>query len=107
MGRININPSDAWKYANVFHGAGDKWEAEVVTDSNGNVTDHTYSQSYLKQQRKQAKAETKKEKKVTSNKESCFKKLIKAPFKILWWIIKKVLIIVTFGALTGMFDENK
>lgn len=35
-----------------------------------------------------------------------WQKLLLAPFKLLWWIIKKALVILTFGILSGAFDDN-
>lgn len=33
-------------------------------------------------------------------------KLLLAPFKLLWWIIKKVLGLLTLGLLSGAFDNK-
>ena len=41
----------------------------------------------------------------SSNKDGCLMKIIKAPFKLLWWIIKTVLNIVTFGFFNGWFED--
>ena len=35
-----------------------------------------------------------------------WKKLLLAPFKLLWWIIKKVLGLLTLGLLSGAFDNK-
>ena len=43
----------------------------------------------------------------TTRKKPFWKKLLFAPFKLLWWIIKKALVILTFGLLSGAFDEKK
>lgn len=41
----------------------------------------------------------------SSNKDGCLMKIIKAPFKLLWWIIKTVLNIITFGFFNGWFED--
>lgn len=43
---------------------------------------------------------------VVKQKKPWWKKLLLAPFKLLWWIIKLVLTIVTFGYLNGAFDSK-
>lgn len=36
-----------------------------------------------------------------------WKKLLLAPFKLLWWAIKLVLSIITLGYLNGAFDTKR
>ena len=67
----------------------------------------------LKKERGQdkPKKEKKKAPKDNSDKEGCLTKIIKAPFRILWWLIKFILknalVILTFGLANGWFDDDK
>ena len=43
-------------------------------------------------------------------KEGFLAKIIKAPFRLLWWLFKKALILLSFGLLAGILnseDEEK
>ena len=44
---------------------------------------------------------------VTKKKKPWWARVLLFPFKLLWWIIKKLLIILTLGLLSGAFDNNK
>ncbi len=44
-------------------------------------------------------------------KEGCLAKILKAPFRLLWWltkfVLKNALVILTFGIVNGWFDKDK
>lgn len=40
------------------------------------------------------------------SKDGCLIKLIKAPFRLLFWLIKKILIILSFGILSGLLNSD-
>lgn len=44
-------------------------------------------------------------------KEGCLAKILKAPFRLLWWlpkfVFKNALVILTFGIVNGWFDKDK
>ena len=40
-------------------------------------------------------------------KEGCLAKIIKAPFRLLWWILKKALILFSFGLLANWLNSEE
>ena len=44
---------------------------------------------------------------VVKQKKPWWKRLLLAPFKLLWWAFKLVLSIITLGYLNGAFDVKK
>ncbi|MBR6456863.1 MAG: hypothetical protein IKS72_08090, partial [Prevotella sp.] len=84
-------------------------EARMYINDNGEI--EGYTEEYLKKLELDKKSE-KKEKKSKVNKsgkkkDGCLSKCLKAPFKLLWWIIKNVLIIVSLGMLSDYLNSEK
>lgn len=52
------------------------------------------------------KADKKMLKTVAKQRKPWWKKLLLAPFKLVWWTIKLVLSLVTFGYLSGAFNSK-
>lgn len=116
---IEIDRSEGWKYQTTL-GNGDSYKARVLIDDDGKIAQNSYSREYIrktaKEEVKAAKEEKgkgKKEKvgKDGKEKEGCLKKMIKAPFRFLWWLIKfllkTILVILTLGIANGWFKDDK
>ena len=118
---IRIDRSEGWKYQST-HGNGDDYYADVYVDDNGKISKDTYSREYNKKLEdedskgndekpdKNGKGDKGNEGK-DEKKEGCLAKILKAPFRLLWWltkfILKNALVILTFGILNGWFDKDK
>ena len=105
----------AGKYSSTLDpGSGDTVQAYVYYNSDGTIDEKkTYTDYYYKQLHKDDDDESKdkKDKKAKSSKEKegCLTKLWKAPFRLLWWLVKKALIILSLGILSGLLngDDDK
>lgn len=102
---IKIDRHDGWKYSYTHGTNGDDYYARVRVDDNGNITEDSYSKVY-KEKNNKDKSENKKSNLKDSNKEGCLKKMIKAPFKCLWWILKKILGILTLGLISSWLNGD-
>ena len=71
-------------------------------DDNGEISKDSYSQEYNKKNGNSDKPE----KKDRKEKEGCLTKLWKAPFRLLWWLTKKVLIILSLGLLSSVLSSD-
>ncbi len=110
-----IDRSEGWKYQTTLENA-DGVRAKVWVDDDGNISKDSYSREYNKKNsssdkpRKEKKNRDGKSSKGSEKKESFLKKVIKAPFRFLWWLIKFLLKnslnILTFGILRGWFDKK-
>ncbi len=116
---INIDRSEGWKYQTTLDNSTDGYRAKVYVDDNGEISKDSYSREY---NNKNGKADKGKEAKGKGNKnkgskgsvgkekEGCLTKIIKAPFRFLWWLIKLIfknaLVILTFGIANGWFDKD-
>lgn len=78
--------------------------------------DKVYATVYLKKGKLDEKESLSKEYYMTlhpnekEEKEGFLAKIIKAPFRLLWWLFKKALILLSFGLLAGILnseDEEK
>ena len=104
---IKIDRSEGWKYSDRLDN-GDGYYARVYVDDEGNISKNSYSNAYNKKQgndeepNKKGKGNKKKDK----EHEGCLTKILKAPFRLLWWLLKKALVILTFGILDGWFDKE-
>lgn len=86
-------------------GVDTEYMAKVMYNNDGSIDENsTFSQSKLKKQDKV------KEKKVKTNsgedKDGCLSKILKAPFKLLWWLLKKILIVVSLGMLGSWLNGD-
>lgn len=109
---ILIDRADGWKYSNTFGTNGSDFHARVLVNDDGTIAEESFSKQYREQQQKGKKENRKKEKKQQNNgqnNESFLAKILKAPFRILWWLIKKFFkalpYILTFGILHS--DDKK
>lgn len=118
---IKIDRREGWKYQDTL-GNGDDFYARVYVDDNGNISKDNYSREYNKKLEdedskgndekpdKNGKGDKGNEGK-DEKKEGCLAKILKAPFRLLWWltkfILKNALVILTFGILNGWFDKDK
>ena len=100
---ITISRSDAKKYSNVSY-QGDKVTAKVYINDKGEITKDSYSREHRKELEKEEKKESKKKKE--EKKEGCLARILKAPFRLLWWIIKLLLNIVTFGIISSWLNSE-
>ncbi len=99
---INIDRSEGWKYKSTLDNSSDGYRARVYVDDNGEISKDSYSQEFNKKNDKTEK----KEKKDRKEKEGCLTKLWKAPFRLLWWLTKKVLIILSLGLLSSVLSSD-
>ena len=99
---IKINRSEGWKYQSTHGTNGDDYHARVYVDDKGEISKDSYSQEFNKKNDKTEK----KEKKDRKEKEGCLTKLWKAPFRLLWWLTKKVLIILSLGLLSSVLSSD-
>lgn len=98
-----ISRNDSWKYKVNFGGQ----SAEVYYKRDGSIDEErTYTKAYLKQIHKNDNGSNTKEKS-SKDKEGCLTKLWKAPFRLLWWIFKKALILLSFGLLANLLNSEE
>ena len=118
---IKIDRREGWKYQDTL-GNGDDFYARVYVDDKGKISKDSYSHEYNKKLEdedskgndekpdKNGKGDKGNEGK-DEKKEGCLAKILKAPFRLLWWltkfILKNALVILTFGILNGWFDKDK
>ena len=118
MDIIHVSSEESKKYANVSGTDPAKgFDVKVTYNADGSINEErTYSEGYREQLKKERgqdkpKKEKKKAPKDNSDKEGCLTKIIKAPFRFLWWLIKFILknalVILTFGLANGWFDDDK
>lgn len=113
---IKIDRSESWKYQSTHGTNGEDFHAKVYVDDKGEISKDSYSQEYNEKNGNSDKPDKKgKDKKGKSGKgsgkkESFLMKVIKAPFRLLWWLIKFILknalVILTFGIANGWFDKK-
>ena len=117
---IKIDRREGWKYQDTL-GNGDDFYARVYVDDNGNISKDNYSREYNKKLEdedskgndekpdKNGKGNKGNEEK-DEKKEGCLAKILKAPFRLLWWltkfILKNALVILTFGIVNSWFDKD-
>ena len=105
----------AGKYSSTLDpDSGDTVQAYVYYNSDGTIDEKkTYTDYYYKQLHKDDEVEDDEDKnkkeKPSKEKEGCLTKLWKAPFRLLWWLVKKALIILSLGILSGLLngDDDK
>lgn len=107
--------SSEWaKYANHLSSS-DSDRVTVYYKSDGSIDEEkTYTSTYrneLAEQRGQQTQDTKSKGKTEEKKESCLMKIIKAPFRLIWWllkfILKTVLTILTLGLISNFLNKDK
>ena len=118
---INIDRSEGWKYQTTLENSSDGYRAKVYVDDDGKISQESYSRQYIREKNKEElgknnekEGKDKKGKgkisKSGDKKEGCLAKIIKAPFRFLWWLIKLILknalVILTFGIANGWFDKK-
>lgn len=112
---ITIDRSEGWKYQHTHGTNGEDFHAKVYVDDNGNISKDSYSRVYneknAKPEKKEKKSKSgKKMSKSGKKKEAWWVKLLKAPFRFLWWLIKFILknalVLLTFGIADGWFDKK-
>ena len=116
---LKIDRSEGWKYKTKLGPNGDDYHARVWIDDKGEIDKNSFSREYQERNGLDEKSTiVKKEKKEKNSKsvggkkkEAWWVKLLKAPFRFLWWLIKLILknglSILTFGIANGWFEEKK
>lgn len=114
---LKIDRSESWKYSSTHGTNGDDFYAKVYVDDNGNISKDSYSREYNEKNGnndKPGKTDKKGNAKIgkgDKKKEGCMAKIIKAPFRLLWWIIKfilkNLLVILTLGIASSWLDNKK
>ena len=84
-------------------------EALVYYNDDGSIDESMTYRRENKEKEKEKKKEKKKEKnkREKNNKEGCLAKIIKAPFRLLWWLVKQCLVIVSLGMLNEWLNDKK
>jgi ribosomal protein RSM22 (predicted rRNA methylase) len=104
---IKIDRSEGWKYSHTHGTNGDDYHARVYVDDKGNITEDSFSKAYKDKINEGKKSNKKKERKSSqTEKESCLMKVLKAPFRLLWWLTKKVLVILSLGMLDSWLNKK-
>lgn len=106
---VKIDRSEGWKYQTTLGTNGDDYSARVYIDDNGEISKESYSLKYREENGMNDKPEKKgknKSSKEGKEKEGCLTKLWKAPFRMIWWLIKKLLIIISLGMLSGWLNSS-
>lgn len=119
---IQIDRREDWQYQSTHGTNGDDFYARVYVDDKGKISKDSYSREYNKKLEdedskgndekpdKNGKGDKGNEGK-DEKKEGCLAKILKAPFRLLWWltkfILKNALVILTFGIVNGWFDKDK
>ena len=72
---------------------GSKYYAEISYDKKGQMID---SETYTKEFNKE----------LYGDKEGCLAKILKSPFRLIWWLLKKSLNIITFGIIAQVLSDE-
>lgn len=111
-----VDKGESWKYSSVSYYAGrDDVEVRIYIDDNGLIDNSTYSDTYLKEnglgkyavKEESDQQEPVAQKKTKEKKKSSFKrKLLLAPLKLIWWLIKFLLKLIGLSFLISLFSDN-
>ena len=124
---IKIDRSEGWKYKSTGGTNGDDYHARVYMDDKGEISKDSYSREYNDKngnndkpgkKGKDKKGKDKSSKGSENKNESWLKKILLAPFRFLWWIIKMllkllwgvvklILGIVTLGMLDSILNPKE
>jgi len=117
MSIIHVSSEESKKFANVSGTDPAKgFDVKVFYNADGSINEEkTYTGAYrekLKESRSQDEPKNnKKAPKENNDKEGCLTKIIKAPFRFLWWLVKFIfknaLVILTLGLANGWFNDDK
>lgn len=124
--RMRIPWEDQGKYQKIITQGNKMWTEVIYDDIKGTINEEqTYSSAYLKklrearEDRSEERVQTKtkkarvKEEEEDANQESdswiekCFKAILLAPFKLIWWLIKLVFWIVFWSWLSSVLGISK
>ena len=116
-----IDRSEGWKYQTTLENTNGV-RARVWVDDDGNISKDSYSREYNKKLEdedskgndekpdKNGKGDKGNEGK-DEKKEGCLAKILKAPFRLLWWLTKFIsnnaLVTLTLGIANDWFDKDK
>ena len=98
-------------YKNSSEGGG-KFYAKMYYNDDGSLNENlTYSKSYYKKLHPDKPEKTKEKKEKTKEgkkKEGCLKKILLAPFRLIWWLLKMILKLIGLSFLLSLLgqDEN-
>jgi len=113
---IPISSDEVSKYSNVSLSS-EGLHAKVYILDDGTIDENSYSRSYLEKIKEKEEKKIKevidkelkkarKSEKTISN-DGCLMKIVKAPFRFLWWLIKKTFVILSLGLLSGVLNSDK
>ena len=113
---IDVNRNEGHgKYGHILDpGSGDTVRAYVYYNSDGTIDEKkTYTDYYYRQLHKddedidnEDKDDEDEDNENKNKKEGCLTKLWKAPFRLLWWLVKKALVILSLGVLSGLLNSD-
>ena len=98
-------------YKNSSEGGG-KFYAKMYFNDDGSLNEKlTYSKSYYKKLHPDKPEKNKEKKEKTTEvkkKEGCLKKILLAPFRLIWWLLKMILKLIGLSFLLSLLgqDEN-
>lgn len=98
-------------YKNSSEGGG-KFYAKMYFNDDGSLNEKlTYSKSYYKKlhpDKPEKNKEKKEKRKEGKKKEGCLKKILLAPFRLIWWLLKTILKLIGLSFLLSLLgqDEN-
>lgn len=104
-------------YKNSSEGGG-KFYAKMYYNDDGSLNEElTYSKSYYKElhpensgknkEEKVTKGKKKKEKTKDGKKEGCLKKILLAPFRLIWWLLKMILKLIGLSFILSLMGQDE
>ena len=120
---IKISQQDLWKYKDAYLKAGEKGGAfaRIHYHEDGSINEEwTYNKTYIEKlhgkeniDNSENEADSSKtnenesDSSKTNEKEGCLTKIIKLLLKGLWWLTKKILVVLSLGILSSFLEDDK
>lgn len=101
-----ISRSEAYKYNSVSY-RGNDVTARVLYNDDGSINEKsTYSKRYYEELHPNPEKNKSNNSKSSKKQGNCLVKIIKLPFQVLWWIVKKILSIFGLAFIVSLFTGN-
>ena len=110
---IKISQQDLWKYKDAYLKAGEKGGAfaRIHYHEDGSINEEwTYNKTYIEKLHGKENidnSENESDSSKTTEKEGCLTKIIKLLLKGLWWLTKKILVVLSLGILSSFLEDDK
>jgi len=105
---LEIDRSEASKYRSTSGTNGNTVKAKITYNNDGSINKkETYSSQYLKklEEEEDEPEEEERYEKKSSDSDGCLMKIIKAPFRLLFWLVKKILKVLLTVFTLGLFNK--